>query len=262
VNFADQAIAGKARRHFDSVAINIWGDREVTWIDGRTYPEKSLAAMLKVQFTPTLLFLDEQGRTVLRVNGYYPPHRFAAALDYVAGRHETKSSFTEYLARNVREEASGRLHDEPFFRRPPHDLSRTRGSTKPLAVLFEQKVCAACDELHATAFKRASIRSLVQKFDVVRLELFGQERVVAPDGLATTAEAWARALDVAYTPGIVFFVRGREVFRVEGYLRPFHIESSLAYVASGGYTTEPSFQRYVQQRAEKIRQAGGKVEIW
>src|SRR5688572_19876743 len=64
VNFSQKEIADRARRHFNAVAINIWGDREVTWIDGRTMSEKAFAAALKVQFTPTLLFLDERGVTV------------------------------------------------------------------------------------------------------------------------------------------------------------------------------------------------------
>ena len=85
-NFSQQRIVEKTRRHFVAIALNIWGDREVTWVDGRTMSEKALARALKVQFTPTLLFLDERGAIVARVNGYYPPHRFEAALDYVAGQ--------------------------------------------------------------------------------------------------------------------------------------------------------------------------------
>lgn len=260
VNFSQKDIVEKTRRHFDAIALNIWGDREVAWLDGRQYTEKTFAAHMKVQFTPTLLFFDERGKVVLRVNGYYPPHKLAAALDYVAGRHETRVTFAEYLVRHVREPASGRLHDQPFFLRPPHDLSRARA--KPLVVLFEQRDCAACDELHGTGFKHKAIKSLIRKFEVVRLELFGRARVVTPDGRRLTEEQWARALNVSYTPTLVFFERGREVFRVEGYLRPFHLESTFDYVASAAYKSEPSFQRFLQRRAEKIRQAGGKVELW
>src|SRR5712691_7908291 len=84
-NFSQKAIADKTRAHFVAIALNIWGDREVTWTDGRKFSEKRLAAFLKVQFTPTLLFFDEQGDIAARLNGYYPPHRFDAVLDYVAG---------------------------------------------------------------------------------------------------------------------------------------------------------------------------------
>ncbi|MBI3042886.1 MAG: thioredoxin fold domain-containing protein [Betaproteobacteria bacterium] len=264
VNFSQKDIVEKTRRHFHAVAVNIWGDREVTWTDGATMSEKAFAARLKVQFTPTLLFFDEKGAIALRLNGYYPPHRFHAALDYVAGKQERKISFADYLARHAREPASGRLHDQPFFAKPPLDLDRSRRpAARPLAVLFEQQQCAACDELHQKGFAEPAVRALIGKFDVARLELFGPERLVTPQGKATTAVRWGRELKVAYTPTVVFFdAGGREVFRIEAYLKPFHLASSLDYVASGAYRDQPSFQRYIQARAEKIRAAGGRVDLW
>jgi len=45
VNFGQKDIADLARRHFDALAINIWGDREVTWTDGKVMSEKVLAAL-------------------------------------------------------------------------------------------------------------------------------------------------------------------------------------------------------------------------
>jgi thioredoxin-related protein len=264
VNFSQKDIVDKTRRHFDAIAINMWGDREVTWLDGRVMNEKTFAAFLKVQFTPTLLFLDEKGAIALRVNGYYPPHRLHAALDYVAGRHEGKVAFADYLKRHAREPASGRLHDQPFFLKAPLDLDRSRRrSGRPLAVLFEQRQCGACDEMHRDGFGNAEARRLAARFDFARLELFGDERLVTPGGRSLTAAEWGRELKVAYTPTVVFFdAGGREVFRIEAYLRPFHLVSSLDYVASGAYLKEPSFQRYLQARAERIRAGGGKVELW
>jgi thioredoxin-related protein len=130
-------------------------------------------------------------------------------------------------------------------------------------VLFEQKECAACDELHQKGFSEPAVRVLVGKFDVARLELFGTERLIAPRGKSLTAAQWGRELNVAYTPTVVFFdSSGFEVFRIEAYLKPFHFASSLDYVASGAYRKEPSFQRYIQARAEKIRAAGGRVDLW
>jgi thioredoxin-related protein len=264
VNFSQKDIADKTRKHFSAVAINLWGDREVTWTDGKMMSEKALAARLRVQFTPTLLFFDEKGAIALRLNGFYPPHQFRAAIDYVAGRHEKTLSFAEYLKRHAREPASGRLHDQPFFLKPPLDLDRSRKpAARPLAVLFEQRECAACDELHQRGFANREARALAGKFDVARLELFGTERLVTPGGKTLTAQQWGRELGVAYTPTIVYFdVGGREVFRIEAYLRPFHLIASFDYVASGAYRKEPSFQRYLQARAERIRAGGGKVDLW
>jgi thioredoxin-related protein len=264
VNFSQKDIVDKTRRHFNAIAINLWGDREVTWIDGKSRSEKAFAAALKVQFTPTLLFFDEKGHVVLRLNGYYPAHKFRVALDYVAGRNEGKLPFSEYLRRHVRESASGALNDQAFLLKPPLDLDITRRRPgKPLAVLFEQRECAACDELHREGFAHPEARKLVGKLDFARVELFGTEKLVTPDGNTLTAREWGLALGVAYTPTIVFFDEtGREVFRIDAYLRPFHFVSSLDYVASKSYLTQPSFQRYLQARAESVRKAGGVVELW
>src|SRR5260221_5112589 len=89
-NFSQKAIADKARKKFLAVSLNIWGDRDVTWTDGKKFSEKRLAAFLKIQFTPTLVFFDERGGIVARLNGYYPPHRFDAGLYPGAGRREKK----------------------------------------------------------------------------------------------------------------------------------------------------------------------------
>jgi thioredoxin-related protein len=87
--------------------------------------------------------------------------------------------------------------------------------------------------------------------------------LTTPDGRRTSAAAWARQLEIAYTPSIVFFDEsGREVFRIDAYLRPFHLSSSFDYVASGAYRNEPDFQRFVQARAERLRSQGVAVDLW
>lgn len=258
VNFRQASIATKAQRDLVALALNIWGDREVTWTDGSVTTEKRLAAQLKVQFTPTLIFLDERGGIALRVNGYYPPHHFEAALDHVAGRISRQA----YFERLRSEPASPTLHVQPFFVAPPYDLRR-RAEGKPLAVLFETPFCAQCDEMHSVAFRRQEVLEQVAKYDFVRLPLVAEEPITAPDGKKTSAAAWARALRVGYVPTLVLFdARGREVFRSEAYLRPFHIAGALDYVSSGAYTREPSFQRFLQAKAERMRSRGEPVDLW
>jgi len=264
VNFARKDIADTTRARFNAIALNIWGDREVTWTDGRKRSEKDFASLLKVQFTPTVLFLDERGEVLLRLNGYYPPHKFAAALDFASGKAPPGMAFPEYLKAAAAEPASGTLHDEPFFTKSPFDLKRLReGSKKPMAVLFEQKQCAPCDELHAKGFRDPAAAKLVPDFEWVRLDLFGRAPVTTFDGKAATEGEWGRALKVAYTPTMVFFdASGREVFRIEAYLKPFHLASSLEYVATGAYRSEPQFQRFIQARAQRLRDKGQSVDVW
>jgi len=261
-NFTQKAILDKARKHLVAIEINLWGDREVTWLDGRTMPEKQFASMLRVQFTPTLLFLDERGEVIVRLNGYYPPHRFEAVLDYVAGRKEKQVPFAEYMKTAVKESASPDVHAARFFMAEPLNLARKRGG-KPLAVVFETPYCSGCDEMHREGFTRKDVLDQIARFDVARVVVGSRSELVAPDGRKRGADAWARELKIAYTPSVVFFDdRGKEVFRTEAYVRPFHLAGSFDYVSSGGYRTEPSFQRFLQAKAEKIQEAGGKVDLW
>jgi len=264
VNFGQKDISDKTRKHFDAIAFNIWGDREVVWTDGKHYTEKEFARILQVQFTPTVLLLDEQGKVVLRLNGYYPPHKFRIALDYVSGKMENKITFADYLKSAAQEPASGELHDQPFFKKPPYQLDRSKvRASKPLAVIFEQAHCAPCDEMHGRGLSSPATKALLSRFEFVRLSLFGKQRIVTTDGKNISEAAWGKALKVAYTPTIVFFdEQGKEVFRVEAYLKPFHLSSSLEYVASGAYRSEPQFQKFVRARAEKMREHGAAVEIW
>src|SRR5262245_51255754 len=225
-NFSQQRIVEKTRKNFVAIALNIWGDREVTWTDGRTMSEKALARALKIQFTPTLLFLDEKGAIVARINGFYPPHRFEAALDYVAGRMERKLPFAEQMRAAGPETANPELADEPFFLKPPYDLRRKPGA-KPLAVIFETPFCTACDEMHAGGFTRPAVKRQLQRFDVLRFGLGERTELVTSQGTKTTADAWARALKVSYTPTVILFGAGCERFRIEGYARAFTFAGAL-----------------------------------
>ncbi len=262
-NFGQKAIADKTRKHFDVIALNIWGDREVTDLAGKTMPEKAFAKAMKVQFTPTLVMLDEQGNVALRLNGYLQPHKFEAALDFVGRRLERKQNFADYLEKHAREPASPTLNEEPWLLAAPLKLADTlKRNGKPMIVLFEQKDCAACDEMHLEAFPRPEVKEALGKFDVARIDMASREPVQTPGGKALPGRDWALGIGVFYTPSLVFFDKaGKEVFRVEGYLRPFHLGSSLDYVASGAYREQPEFQRFIEARAAARRAKGERVEL-
>ncbi|HEV2219966.1 MAG TPA: thioredoxin fold domain-containing protein [Casimicrobiaceae bacterium] len=262
VNFSQRAIVETTRRHFVAIALDIWGDRDTKWVDGSVMSEKELARRLGVQFTPTVLFFDEHARVVARIDGYWPPQRFEAVLDYVAGRREHEQPLASWLQARVKEEASPTLHDEPFFMSPPYDLAHRAGG-KPLAVIFETVDCPACDELHREGFHHRDVMAQVRRFDVARFPIFASTPLVTPAGHRTTAAAWARELGIVYAPSVVFFdAAGAEVFRIDAYLRPFHFSSSFAYVAEKGYASEPSFQRWLRARAERLRAEGKTVDLW
>jgi thioredoxin-related protein len=263
-NFGQQRIAEATRRYFDVVAINMWGDREVTDLQGKATTEKAFARTQKVMFTPTLLLFGQTGEVVLRIDGYFPPHRFLAAIEYVGQGFDATESFRAYLTRRNPEPASGRLHHSSRYLQPPYDLQAALlADPRPLLVLFEQRQCRACDELHVDIFRRPITRGLLQRFQIVLLDQWADTGLITPQGEHTTARAWAAELGVSYAPSLVFFEQsGRRVFATGGYLRAFHVQSALDYVASGAYREQPEFQRYVEARAAALRTRGQKVNLW
>ncbi|MEJ2059553.1 MAG: thioredoxin fold domain-containing protein [Gammaproteobacteria bacterium] len=260
-NFGQKSIADKTRKYFDVIAINMWGDRDVTGFDGKSMTEKQFAVSQKIMFTPTLVMLNAKGQTVLRINGYFPPHKFNVALDY-AGRHlEGRESFRSYLAKVSPEPATGKLHVEPWYLHPPYDFSKLKGG-KPLVVMFEQKACADCDELHLDILKRPESVKLLRRYDVAVLDMWADTPVTTPSGKRTTAARWAKSLQIGYTPSLVFFdASGQEVFRTGAYLKAFHMQSVLDYVASGAYRKQPEFQRYIDTRADALRARGVTIDL-
>jgi thioredoxin-related protein len=263
VNLAQKNIADTLRTRFDVITVNLWGDRDITDVDGAHLIEKKFAEKMRVMYTPTILFFDEQAKVVLRVNGYYEPHKFLAALNYVADKHEAESSFRDYFTKLNPPASSGKLNPQEFFTPPPHELTRVKKTgAKPLLVLFEQQQCPACDELHNDVFKRKETLEQLARFDVVQLDMWSKTPVITPDGRSLSASAWAKELDVKYAPSMLFFGGdGKEVIRTEGYLKSFHNQSVMDYVASTAYKTEPSFQRFIEWRADKLREKGVKINI-
>ena len=259
-NFSQKNIVDYTKKHFDVIQINMWGDQDVTGVDGKTLPEKKFAASQKVWFTPTIVFYDESGKVAFRVNGYYPPDQFMAALKYVAEKRENKQSFREYYIGKKSHKGQA-LISEPFFIKPPHDL-KALSKTKPLAVFFEQKDCPACTTLHQKIFTRKATREQLDKYNVVQLDMWSKENIITPAGDKMTARDYAKKLGIQYAPSAVFYDQGKEVIRIEAFLKAFHVQSVMDYASSGAYKTEPSLQRFIQKRADRLLESGKNVNLW
>ena len=261
-NFSQKAIADKMRKNFDVVSINIWGDREVT-ANGNVMSEKEFAAQLKVMYTPTLIFFGEDSKPVLRANGFYPPEKFNVALDYAMPKQVQKETFGEYLQRKSPKPASGKIHRDIETSKAPYQFNKpmSKGVTHRI-VMFEQKLCPACDELHQDILQRDASKQLLKKFDVSVLDIWSDDKVVTTAGANHTARDLAKKMNIQYAPSMVFLDKtGKEVFRVDAYLKSFHIQSAMDYVASGEYSKQPNFQRYIEARAAELRARGETVDI-
>lgn len=260
-NFGQKKIADKTQQYFDVVQINLWGDNEVI-VGDKTYTEKTFAEALKVQYTPTLLFFDENNKIVFRANGYYPPEKFSALLDYIGKKQESEISYQDYMIKTSPQPSTGRLHDEINTVSGGYDLQKANSKNKNMLVMFEQKKCDACDELHLDILKRKESLEQLSRFNVVVLDMWSDQKIVTPSGDKLSMRDWAKKLKINYAPSMVFFnTTGEEVFRSDGYLKAFHTQSIMDYVASGAYKTQSNFQRYIDTRADHLREQGIDVNL-
>ncbi len=247
-NFARYDVERYARDRFDFIAIDIHGDKSVIDLQGNEMSEKAFADSMKVNFTPTLIFIDEKGETALRLNGYSPPYRFRAALEYVADNHYQKERFSDYLSRadTTMIFESGGLNESPIFMSPPHNLNRSRvKGSRPLVVFFEQGDCHACDVLHTSPLQNETIIKQFEAFDVIQLNIRAQTPVVTPKGEKTTAREWSSKLGLYYTPTLIFFdENGDEILRVDSVIGFYRLQRVLDYINSGIYRRGLTLQQY------------------
>lgn len=253
VNFgSEQDIVRYTRKHFDVIPIDIWGSREVTDMNGVELTERAFAEREETNFTPSLIFYDEQGKEALRLRGYYPPYRFRAALEYVVDGFYHKETLHDYMARAdpPPKFEIGDLNEQEFFTKPPYALDRSKfPAQQPLVVFFEQHDCHACDVLHTGPLGDLDTLSLLDGFEAVQLDMWSDQPVLTPDGQRLTASDWARQLGLFFAPTLVFFdERGKEIIRVDSVVRLYRLRGVLEYVAGKGYLTAPSFQRWRQMQ--------------
>ena len=105
-------------------------------------------------------------------------------------------------------------------------------------------------------------QELLERFETVVLDFRARSPLTTPLGKETDSLSWAIRLGIQTVPTQVMFdVQGREIFRNEGYVKAFHVQSILDYVSSGAYLKVEDFQRYIQKRADRLREKGVTVNL-
>ena len=250
-NFRAGATREFIERHFDVIGIDIRGSRAVTWFDGHEYPELALAKMLKVYATPTIIFIDPEGKTALRLDGFRKRPAFRQALDYVQQKAYRQESLASFVAKQ-KQQVPYRMRTESMFR----ELTDFKNFRKPLAVMFEDKDCSDCDEFHEKVLTHPEVLPELSHFTVVRLDAYSDQPITDIDGKRTTPKQWLEQLGLTYRPGIVLFNEGKERARVDGMLYHFHFKELLRYVSGGYYKKFGSFSQYNAMRRPELLQQG------
>lgn len=167
------------------------------------------------------------------------------------------------------------LHEQSWFHDTFLDMAEDHADAaaqgKHLLVLFEQRGCPYCRELHRVNFGRSEITDFIQEnYLAIQLNMWGDREVTDFDGEVLSEKNLCRKWYVSFTPTTVMFnradagaqdLRDAEAFRLPGYFKPFHYMTGLAYGASDRYREDP-FQRFLQARFEKLESEGIHPDLW
>jgi len=254
-SFETDPVSQYIQQHFDVIAINVKGDREVVFNQDLTVLEKELADILRVRATPAILFLNSDNRSVLRADGYRAPQRFQAILEYVSSKSYLHSSLADFMEKRL-EQNVYQLRDHEIFQSIT-DLSEVEG---PLAVIFEDSSCYDCAEFHDNLLANPLVLDELKAFTVVRLDAKSTTGIIDIDGNATTATDLARQYEMTYRPGVLIFDEGLLQRRYDSLLYSYHFKEGLRYISGGYYKVEDS-RSYSQRRRQELLASGVDIDL-
>ncbi len=183
----------------------------------------------------------------------------------------------ETVKRYEPELADDGLYRQPWFMETflelGEDLAEAASTGKRFAVIWEQKGCPYCRELHQVNFARADIHEWGRdRFGIVQLNLWGAREVTDFDGETLEERALARKWRVNFTPTIQFFpetldgAAGKpghliEVARMPGYFKPFHFMTMFEFVHGKVYA-RANFRRVLQEKFAAFKAKGIDPDVW
>ncbi|MBN9604922.1 MAG: thioredoxin family protein [Afipia felis] len=150
------------------------------------------------------------------------------------------------------------LHREPWFsvtfKDIAEDIKSAAAEGKRLVIIYEQRGCIYCKEMHEKVLSDPAVRDYVQKnFMVVEYNLFGDEEVTDLDGTKLTEKTAARKWGFMFTPTIVFLpetapqnttVRDAAVATMPGAFKKGTFLDLFHWVREKKYETGESFPNY------------------
>ncbi len=155
------------------------------------------------------------------------------------------------------------LYTQPWFLQSfldlGEDLAEAAGNGKRLAVIWEQKGCPYCKEMHLVNFADPEINSYVREnFEVLQLNIHGLRETVDFDGEVLDERSMARRWGIRFTPTVHFFpedpaaAAGKvgieaEVARMPGYFKPPHFLAMFRFVREKAYESE-DFRSFLKRQ--------------
>jgi len=154
------------------------------------------------------------------------------------------------------------LHKKPWFavtfKDVAEDIADARDQGKRLAMIFEQRGCIYCRQLHEGPLSDPQVADFIKEnFVVVQYNLFGDEEVTDIDGTALPEKDMAKRWGVVFTPTILFMpeevpedgtAAAASVATMPGAFGKWTTLNMFAWVHEKGYEGEEHFQKYHARR--------------
>ncbi len=143
------------------------------------------------------------------------------------------------------------------------DIAEAAEENKRLIVYFTQEGCPYCNRLVVDNFTQADIVQTTQdNFDLVMLNMWGDRDVIHVGGQTFTEKNLADALNVDFTPTLLFFDEKKNVvLRLNGYYPPEEFRQALEYVSSH-LENQSSFSRFLAEHQPPASEGALHQEDW
>ncbi|TIP10425.1 thioredoxin family protein [Mesorhizobium sp.] len=162
------------------------------------------------------------------------------------------------------------LHKEDWFsitfRDVAEDIVAAKEEGKRLVIVFEQRGCIYCREMHEKLLADPEVRDFIKaNFKVVQYNMFGDEEVTDVDGEVLTEKTAARKWGYVFTPTIVFMpeeaqqevsVRDAAVATMPGAFGKWTFLNMFRWVHEKGYQKDEHFQTYHARLIQELRASG------
>ena len=154
------------------------------------------------------------------------------------------------------------LHKEDWFtitfRDIAEDIEAAKAEGKRLAIIFEQRGCIYCKEVHEVVLADPEVRDYIKaNYMVVQYNLHGQEEVTDTDGEVLTEKGAARKWRLLFTPTILFMPEDppqdmdaaqAAVAVMPGAFKKGTFLEMFIWVRNKGYESDEGFQTYYNRR--------------
>ncbi len=260
--FQKEPLKSFMQEHFDSIEINIKGDREIALTEGTSLTERELAKYLKIRGTPTILLLNGDNKVVLRLAGYRSIPALQQAFNFVQQKAYLETSFAEFKRRNM-QYGQYQFIADPLI----ETVSDFSVINQPVALLIEDDDCNECDTFHNKLISRPEIRQQLEQYRFIRIDGKSDDLITDFNGRKISPKNWAAELNMTYRPGMLLFDEGTEVARVGAMLFPFHFEHFLRFGLNKNHQKYSRYGQLMRARQKVLFAQGidtdiGKPDDW